>query len=278
MSYELQIIIIAILTSVSCSLLGSFLVLRKMAMLSDAISHTSLLGIVIMYFIVKSLNSPFLILGASLMGVITVVLVEYFKNTNLMKEETSIGFVMTFLFSISIFIISKFLKNVHIDNDSILMGEITFSPLNTITIFNSSIPKSIVVSVILIILNLLFVILFFKELKIITFDKNFATSLGIKVKLINYVYIILVSLTAVSSFEIVGSILIISFLIGPPVISYIYSKSLIKMIVLSIIISIISTIIGVKLAINFNVSIAGMIACIIGIIFIFSISINKIMK
>lgn len=278
MSYELQIIIIAILTSVSCSLLGSFLVLRKMAMLSDAISHTSLLGIVIMYFIVKSLNSPFLILGASLMGVITVVLVEYFKNTNLMKEETSIGFVMTFLFSISIFIISKFLKNVHIDNDSILMGEITFAPLNTINMFNISIPKSIVVSVILIFLNLLFVILFFKELKIITFDKNFATSLGIKVKLINYVYIILVSLTAVSSFEIVGSILIISFLIGPPVISYIYSKSLIKMIVLSIIISIISTIIGVKLAINFNVSIAGMIACIIGTIFIFSISINKIMK
>lgn len=268
MAYELTIQIISILTAISCSILGTFLVLRKMAMLADAITHTALLGIVIFFLITKDINSFLLIFGAGLIGVVTVLFIEMLKNTNLIKEDSAIGVITTFLFSIAVILISKKIGNVHIDNDSILMGEITFAPLNKIEIFGYYLPKSIVVSLVLIFINLMFIFIFFKELKISTFDFNYAVTLGLFPVLINYIFITLVSVTTVASFEAVGAILVISFLVGPPSIAYMICNDLKLMIIFSIIISIISSYIGVKIAIYYNVSISGTISVVIGILFL----------
>lgn len=268
LNYSEQIMTISILTAISCSILGSFLVLKQMSMIADAISHTAILGIVIFFFITYDLNSPLLIIGAGLMGTFTVFLIELLTNTNRMKEDSAIGIVTSLLFGIAIIVISKYAGNVHLDNDSVLMGEITFAPLNTIEILGSTLPKSVLVSSVLIIVNSAFVILLYKELKLSTFDYSFALAIGLSPTIINYIFVTLVSITSVSTFEVVGAILVISFLVGPPSTAYMLCHDLKHMILTSILISIISSIIGVKIALTLNVSISGTIACVIGVIFI----------
>lgn len=271
MSAGLIIQIIAILVGISCSTLGVFLVLKNMSMLTDAITHTVLLGIVISFFIVRDLSSPFLVLGASIFGLITVFLVEGLINTRLVKEDSAIGIIMSFLFSLAVILISKYAANIHLDVDAVLLGEIAFAPFHKITLFNRAIPKSILESSIILILNITFVVIFFKELKISIFDRNLAITLGMLPTLIHYLLMALVSITAVISFESVGAILLISFMIGPALSSYLLSKNLKSMIIISYIYSTICSLIGYKIAMILDVSIAGSIAVTIGFAFVLTL-------
>ncbi|ACZ00711.1 metal ABC transporter permease [Streptobacillus moniliformis] len=268
MSSSLIILTVAILTAISCSILGVFLVLKNMSMLTDAISHTILLGIVLSFFVVKSLESPLLVLGATLMGLVTVYLVELITSSKLVKEDAAIGVVLSFLFSIAVILISKYTANVHLDIDAVLLGEIAFVPFYTMDIFGITVSRAIVYGLIICIINISFVTIFFKELKISIFDKALAFSLGLYPSLIHYLLMTLVSTTSVISFESVGAMLLISFMIGPPVSAYLISKDIKSMIFISIIIDIIASTIGYYIAIYLDISIAGMIAVVIGTIFL----------
>ena len=155
MSAGLEIQLIAILVAGACSILGVFLVLKSMAMVSDAITHTILLGIVLAFFIVHDLNSPLLIIGAGIIGVLTVYLVELLNSTRLVKEDSAIGVVFPLLFSIAVILISKYTKNVHLDVDSVLLGELAFAPFNRIEIFGFSVAKSLVSIFIIFLVNLI---------------------------------------------------------------------------------------------------------------------------
>ena len=278
MSSSLVIQIIAILISTSCSVLGVFLVLKNMSMLTDAITHTVLLGIVLAFFISGNLNSPLFIVGASLIGLVTVYLVELLVNTRLVHEDAAIAIVMSFLFSVAIVLISRYTANIHLDTDSVLLGEIAFTPFNKTNIFGYEIAVAIVKSFVVLIINVLFVIIFFKELKISVFDRALAASLGMYPVLMHYLLMTLVSVTSVVSFEAVGSILLISFMIGPPVTAYLLSKSLRKMMLLSIIFGAISSILGYNIAIILDVSIAGSISVVIGLLFIIVFLLKKVFK
>ncbi|WP_156299066.1 metal ABC transporter permease [Streptobacillus canis] len=276
MSSSFIILTVAILTAISCSVLGVFLVLKNMSMLTDAISHTILLGIVISFFIVKKLDSPLLIIGASLIGLVTVYLVELITSSRLVKEDAAIGVVLSFLFSIAVLLISKYTANIHLDIDAVLLGEIAFAPFYTMDIFGLTISKGIVYGLVISIINISFVVLFFKELKISTFDRALAFSLGLYPTLVHYILMTLVSTTSVIAFESVGAMLLISFMIGPPVAAYLISKSIKTMIVISIIIGVFSSIVGYYSAIYLDVSIAGMIAVVIGIVFLIIFMFRKI--
>ena len=236
MSAGLEIQLIAILVAGACSILGVFLVLKSMAMVSDAITHTILLGIVLAFFIVHDLNSPLLIIGAGIIGVLTVYLVELLNSTRLLKEDSSIGIVFPLLFSIAVILISKYTKNIHLDVDSVLLGELAFAPFNRIEIFGFSVAKSLVSIFIIFLVNLVFITVFFKELKISTFDKALALTLGMHPVLIHYILMSMVSITAVTSFGAVGSILVVAFMIGPPITAYLLTNRLKEMIVLILII------------------------------------------
>lgn len=268
MSPELEIQIIAVIVAVACSLPGVFLVLRKMAMMSDAITHTILLGIVIAFFMTNSLSSPFLIIGAAFMGVITVFLTEGLNNTKLVSEDSSIGVVFPLLFSIAILIISKYAGNVHLDTDSVLLGELAFAPFDRFKPFGIDIgAKAIYLMGTILILNLTFVIVFFKELKIATFDPALAAVLGFSPALMHYSLMTLVSLTVVGAFESVGSILVIAFMIGPAVTAYLITEDLKKMIIISGVIGALNGILGYQFASYFDVSIAGSMALMTGLVF-----------
>ena len=263
MNFSLEIQLIAIMVASACSILGTFLVLKSMAMVSDAITHTILLGIVVAFFAVHDLNSPLLIVGAGIVGVLTVYLVELLNSTRLVKEDSAIGVVFPLLFSIAVILISRYAGNVHLDVDSVLLGELAFAPFNRIQIFGFSIAKGLVATFIVFLINLSFVVIFFKELKISVFDKALAITLGMKPILIHYMLMSLVSMTAVSSFEAVGSILVVAFMIGPPITAYLLTDKLKVMIGLSLVLGAVASIIGFHFARFFDISIAGSIAVVI---------------
>lgn len=175
----LGVLLIAIVTAISCSVVGVFLILRKMSMMTDAISHTVLLGIVLAFLIVPNLDSPLLIIGAVLMGLITVALTEALVNTKKIKEDAATGVVFPLLFSIAIIIISLFINNVHMDVDAVLLGKLELSAIEQLVVFGVNIgPKLLYISLLVLIINLVFIKLFYKELKIVSFDTALATVLG----------------------------------------------------------------------------------------------------
>src|SRR5512134_2051349 len=214
---QFEIQLIASIVAVACALPGAFLVLRRMAMMSDAISHTVLLGIVIAFFLTKSLTSPLLLVGAALMGVITVSLVELLNRTRLVREDAAIGLVFPAIFSIAVILISKFAGRVHLDTDAVLLGELAFAPFNRLHVFTYDLgPKAFYVMAAILIINVVFVALFYKELKLATFDAGLAATLGFSPMLIHYALTMLVSVTAVGAFDAVGSILVVALMIAPP--------------------------------------------------------------
>lgn len=251
---------VLILTSISCSLLGVFLILRKISMLTDAISHTVLLGIVIAYFFVRDLSSPFLIVGAASTGLLTVILVELLGKSKLAKYEDAIGIIFPVLFSIAVILISRYFSSVHLDIDIVLLGEVVFASLIKTTVFGIEVHKAILHGAIMLFIILTFIIVFYKELKTSTFEPDYAALLGIPTGFIFYSLMTLTSFTSVVSFNNVGGILVISFFIAPAATALILSKRLHHALILSAIISVFNCTIAYLLAVHFNASMSGMCA------------------
>ena len=266
---QLEIQLIASLVAVACALLGVFLVLRRMAMMSDAISHTVLLGIVIAFFITKSITSPLLLVGAALMGVITVSLVELINRTRLVREDAAIGLVFPAIFSVAVILISRLAGDVHLDTDAVLLGELAFAPFNRLRLFGLDIgPEALYSTGGILLINLLFIVLFYKELKLATFDAALAAALGFLPGVIHYVLMALVSLTAVGAFDAVGSVLVVAFMIAPPAAAYLLTDRLSRMLFYSAGIGIFSAISGYWLAHVLDASIAGSMATMTGVSFL----------
>ena len=272
-SYESLFVLIA--TATACALLSPFLVLRKLSMVSDAISHSVLLGIVLAFFIVKDIGSPLLIAGAALFGVITVFAVEFLSGTSLVKNDDAVGIVFPMFFALAVVLITKFARNVHLDTDIVLMGEVIIAPLNRTEFLGMDLPKAFVQMGILFIVNLLFIIIFFKELKITTFDKGFAKLAGFSSVALFYALMTLSSLTAVTAFDAVGAILVVSFLITPGAAAYLISKDLKVMIAISVGYAVINSSIGYVLSLLMNVSMSGMTAAVAGVTFLITFLFNR---
>ena len=272
-SYESLFVLIA--TAAACALLSPFLVLRKLSMVSDAISHSVLLGIVLAFFIVKDVGSPLLIAGAALFGVITVFAVEFLSGTGLVKNDDAVGIVFPMFFALAVVLITKFARNVHLDTDIVLMGEVIIAPLNRTEFLGMDLPKAFVQMGILFIVNLLFIIIFFKELKITTFDKGFAKLAGLSSVALFYALMTLSSLTAVTAFDAVGAILVVSFLITPGAAAYLISKDLKVMIAISVGYAVINSVLGYVLSLLMNVSMSGMTAAAAGVTFLITFLFNK---
>ena len=267
MSSELIIIGTAVLVAANCASIGVFLVLRKMAMMSDAISHAVLLGIVIAVFTVGGREPIPVIVGGVLSGILTVSLVELLYRTGKLKQDSSIGIVFPFLFAIGVILVTQ-AGNVHIDVQHVLYGSIEFVPFDSLYLDEINIgSKSLWVLGILAIANISFVLVMYKELKISTFDKSLAVSVGLMPLLVHYLLMIMVATTAVVAFESVGAILVIAFFIVPAASSYLLTDRLSSMIALSVTLGIVSAVIGYLFALYADVSIAGSMATMAGIVF-----------
>ena len=268
-SAQIDVLLVAVVVAAACAIPGTFLVLRRMAMMSDAISHTVLLGIVLAFFVVADLSSPVLIVGAALVGLLTVVLVEAVSRTGLVREDTAIGLVFPALFSIAVILISGLAGNVHLDSDAVLLGEIAFAPFNRFTPFGLDLgPVALWVMGGILLINLACTALFFKELKLATFDPALAAALGFSPALVHYGLMGLVSVTAVGAFDAVGSILVVALMIGPPAAAYLLTDRLPRMLGLSVAIGAVSAVGGYWLARVLDANIAGAMATVVGVAFL----------
>lgn len=259
---------VLIMTAIACSVIGVFLVLRNLAMISDAISHSVLLGIVVAYFITKDITSIYLIIGAAVFGVLTCACIEILAKTKLITEDASVGIIFPLFFSLAVILITRYARNVHIDTDIVLMGEIILVPFTRFKLSFIDIPRSMFIMIVVFVANMLFILINFRKLKISTFDNVFAGAIGISTGILYYTFMGMVSLTAVASFESVGAILTISFFIAPAASAYLITKDLKMTILVSIIYAIINSYIGFHLAVALNVSISGMCATVSGLTFL----------
>ena len=267
-STQIEIQLIASLVAIACTIPGTFLVLRKMAMISDAISHSILPGIVVGFFITQDLNSPLLILLAAITGIITVVLVEYIQKTGLVKEDTAIGLVFPALFSIGVILIAKNANDVHLDVDAVLLGELAFAPFDRLIVSGVDVgPKSlwIIGGILLTTFGLLFA--FFKELKISTFDAGLAASLGFSPAVIHYGLMSVASVTTVGAFDAVGAILVVALMIAPAATAYLLTTNLKRMLAYAMGFGVFSALSGYWLAHILDASIAGSITTMLGFLF-----------
>ncbi len=252
-----EVLIILVLTSTLCAINGTFLVLRRISMIADAISHSVLLGIVLAFFIVREVGSPLLQVGAALFGIITVYFVEKISNGLSIKRDHAIGIVYTIFFALAIVLISKFIRNAHIDTEVVLLGEILFQPLNRMNFMGFDLPVKTVHMSFLLIINIVLLILFFKEIKLATFDEEYAKLTGIKTRIIFYTLMMITSFNTVTAFDTIGAILVISFMIAPAASSYLITKDLKITIIVSVIYGTLNSLIGFGISNLFNVSMSG---------------------
>ncbi|MEI7025444.1 metal ABC transporter permease [Paenibacillus sp. y28] len=265
---DFWIILTGALVAGSCGLLGCFLVLRKMAMIGDAISHAVLPGIVIAFLVSGTRDSIAMLLGAAVLGLLTVFLIQLFHQSGV-QSDASIGVVFTALFSIGIVLVSLYTRQIDFDLDCVLYGEIAYVPQNTLTLFGSEAgPKAVWAVGLALLLSLICIGLFYKQFKLCAFDPALAAALGIPVALFHYLLMGLVSVTTVASFESVGAILVVGMLVVPAATAYLLTERLSRMLLISAAAGVLSAVSGYVLALWLDASIAGCMIAAAGLWFL----------
>lgn len=264
----IEALYILILTSAACGILGVFLLVRNLTMITDAISHTIFLGIVLAYFVVHDLGSPLLLVGAAVFGLLTVYLIELLVKSKLVKGDSATGIVFPFLFSIGVMLMTKYAGNVCLHVDTVLMGDVLLSTLKRGNFFGLDLPVSLINTLVMLLINVAFVAIFFKELKALSFDEGFAALSGFSVPFLHYALMSLVSLTCVVSFEAVGAILVIGLFVIPAAQAYLLTKKLTSTLAMTLVFGTVNACAGYFASIYFNVSMAGMVAAVSGLSFL----------
>lgn len=261
--------IIACFTAMAATLPGVFLVLRGVALMSDAISHAILPGIVLMFLLVKRLNSPWLFVGAALAGFLLVIITEAIVASRRLKKEVAIGLVFPLFFSLGVIAISRYARDIHLDADMVLLGDIVFTPFSTFSIAGIECgPYALVLMGFILILNAVCLMAFYKELVLATFDKCFAQTIGLRPQLFYNFLMLLTSMTAVAAFDVVGSIVVVALMIVPAATAWLLTNRLEVLITLSLFFGLCAGAGGYWFAHGADVSIAGSIALMAGFFFI----------
>ncbi len=270
MSYSGWIILTSSLVGLSCGMIGVLLILRRMAMMADAISHTVLLGIVVAFLLTRELSGFHMLIGSVAAGLLTAVLVQWFHARGV-QQEASIGIVFTSMFALGVVLIATKVGNAHLDVKHALMGEITFIPWETVELpVIGALPEAVVLLTAVLVAVAAVILLFFKEWKLTSFDPALAASLGLPVMLMHYVFMSLVSVTTVASFDAVGAILVVAMLITPASAAYLWTDRLSVMMGLSGAFGVVSAIAGYYLAVWLDTSISGSMAFATGVLFLAS--------
>ncbi len=268
-SDRIVILLVGSCVAISCASIGCFLVLRKVAMLGDAISHAVLPGIAIAFLLTGDQQPLPMLLGAGALGVVTVFAVGALSRSRLLQEDASIGVVFPALFSVGVILLSRYARDVHIDEHCVLYGEIALAPLDQLIVAGRALgPQALWITGALVVINLTMVLFFYKELKITSFDPQLAATLGFSPVLMHYVLMSSVSVTVVGCFESVGAILVVAMLVVPPATAYLFTDRLGVMLVLSMLLGVASAITGYAFAAWIDCSIAGAMAAVAGGLFV----------
>lgn len=261
------IILTGSLVAASCGFLGCFLILRRMAMLGDAISHAILPGIVLAFLFSGSREILPMLMGAAIIGLITVFIVQMLHQSGV-KSDAAIGVTFTALFSVGVVLVSLYTQQVDLDLDCVLYGEIAYVPWDTWQFGGMDMgPRALWGVGGVFLFSLLIIGLFFKQFKLCAFDPALAAAIGIPVVLFHYLLMTLVSLTTVAAFESVGAILVVAMLVVPSATAYLLTDRLHIMLFISMAVGVLSAIIGYFFASWLDSSIAGAMTAVAGLLF-----------
>jgi len=279
MENDIWILAIASLVAISCSMVGVFLVLRRMALLGDAISHSVLLGIVLAYLITDSRSILAMLIGATLIGLVTAWLSNLLQKLGKLQTDASIGIIFTWFFAMGVILVTLYAGQVDIDQECVLYGEIAFAPFDTIVFGNEDIgPRAFWMILGVFLLNIAIILLAFNRFKLVSFHPSLAISLGISVTFWHYLLMTMVSLTTVASFDAVGAILVVALLIIPASTAYLLANSLKSMLIIAAIYAELSVLIGYGLAVVLDNNIAASIGVTAGLLLMVTVVVLQVKK
>lgn len=263
------IILAGALAAGSCAIVGCFLVLRRMAMLGDAISHAVLPGIALAFLLTSSRAPLPMLLGAGALGLVTAGLTDWLHRTGRLQQDAAIGVTFTWLFAIGVILISGFAGAVDLDQECVLYGEIAYVPLDVWRLANghSLGPRAVWVLGSVLLVNVAWVALAWKELRLCAFDPELAVALGLPVTAMHAALMAATSLTTVAAFESVGAILVVAMLVGPAATAYLLTDRLFRMVLIAVGVGAAASAGGYLLARLWDASIAGCMAVAIGVLF-----------
>lgn len=258
---EFLLIITAILVAIPAALLGVILLLNKSVMIGDAISHAVLPGIVIAYLIVGTMDNTYVLIGASIAGFITTLLIDYFQAKLAIQKDAAIGTATTFLFSLGVLLLALFFgQNTELDQECVLFGAIETTVIEQVLVGETIIGTRAIFQLLpLTIIVVLFVFFGFSRLKSWLFNASYTSLLGISITKWRLSVLLLLSLHAVLSFESVGAVMLIGLLVLPGATALLLAKNLKEAFIFSVITAIIACVIGVLVGFQINVSIAPVI-------------------
>jgi len=248
------------LVAASCALAGNYLVLRRIALVGDAISHSVLPGIAVAFLITSSRDSIWMFLGALVAGLMTTLFIELIHRRTRVKEDAAIGITFSTLFAIGVILISVFSGHIDLDLDCVLYGklELVSTGADFVSVAGRDlVPRPVLVMALVAALCAVLVGLFYKELLVSSFDPGLAASMGLNPKLIHHLLMSVLSVIVVSAFEAVGAILVIAMLILPAATAYLLTDRFGRMIGLSVGHAFLSALFGVQLAFAIEVPAAA---------------------
>ncbi|MDZ4820868.1 MAG: iron chelate uptake ABC transporter family permease subunit [Planctomycetota bacterium] len=264
---------VGMMTNVSCALIGCYLVMRRMSLMGDAISHAVLPGLVVAFIFTGSLNIGGMILGAFAVGLLTTFLTQTLHRHGGVPADASMGVVFTSLFALGVVLLRRYAHNVDLDADCVLQGVLSFVANPKIEIWGLAIPRAAMSSGSVLLLNMLFIAVLWKELKISSFDPELATTMGINATLLHYLLMAMVAATTVASFEAVGSILVIAMLIVPGATAHLLTDRLKPMLIIAGAVGAISAYLGYlgTFWITEDAEPAGLMVCVSAVLFMLAV-------
>lgn len=276
-------ILIGILAAIACALPGNFLVLRKQALIGDAISHVVLPGIVLAFLVTQALDAWAMLLGAGAAALFAVVMIDVIKRVSRIEVGAIMGVVFTTLFALGVLLLEQSsASSVHLDVEHALMGNLESliwleargwaSLLDPVAL--ASLPTELSRLALTLVLIVVLLIIFWRPLTLSTFDEGYAESLGLPVRAISLGLVMVAALAAVTAFDAVGSIIVIAMFICPAAAARLMTDRLRSQIWWSVGFATLSASLGYVLAgygplwigLDNSVSAAGMIATVSGLI------------
>ncbi|MEE2807903.1 MAG: metal ABC transporter permease [Verrucomicrobiota bacterium] len=245
------ILAMAFFVTAACGLVGNYLVLRRISLVGDAISHSVLPGIAIAFILTGSRSEAPMFLGALVAGVITTLIIEVLHSRTRIKQDAAIGITFSTMFAIGVILISLHGSHTDLDLDCVLFGKLDF--LSSKEKIIMGLPGVVITMGMVALIVGIMILLFYKELLVSSFDPNLAATIGISPRLVHYLLMCILSVVVVSAFTSVGAILVIAMLILPAATSYLLTDRLWVMMLFTLLHSFMSSISGVHLAVALKI-------------------------
>jgi manganese/zinc/iron transport system permease protein len=251
--------LVTFLVGATCGLIGNFLILRRMALVGDAMSHSVLPGIAVAFLITGSRGVGAMVLGAIVAAWATHGLIEVISRHSRLKQDAAIGIAFSTLFAVGVVLIALFADKVDLDQDCVLNGELPMIPLEpAVRLGNVTLgPPALLRLVAVLLGSLLLLVAFYKELLLSSFDPGLAACLGIRVRWIHHGLMLWLSMVVVASFEAVGAILVIALLILPGATASLLTDRMVPRLLWSMVHAALSSVSGMHLSVALDCSPAG---------------------